>query len=106
MTTDRALLILDLDETLVYATREFIGTHCDFQILDYSVQKRSYLEQFLDRVFDWFRVAVWTSAGSIYASELVPKIFNDPAALQFVWGGDRIAADRRVVNPKETPREP
>ena len=91
---DRALLILDLDETLVYATRELIGTHCDFQILDYFVQKRPYLGEFLDRAFGWFQVAVWTSAGSIYASELVPRIFDDPAALQFVWGGDRCTIRR------------
>ncbi len=89
-----ALLILDLDETLVYATKKPSATNYDFQMLGYFVTKRPHLDLFLDRVFEWFQVAVWTSSGSDYASQLVPRIFTDPSALQFVWDGDRCTVRR------------
>lgn len=89
MALDRALLILDLDETLVYATKERGDGGHDFQIFDYFVQKRPHLDRFLDRVFAWFDVAVWTSAGVDYAARLVARLFPDPARLQFVWDARR-----------------
>ncbi len=68
---DRPLLILDLDETLVYATKKSADVGHDFRVLDYYVRKRPHLDEFLERIFDWFEVAVWTSAGGIYAAEVV-----------------------------------
>ena len=91
---DRSLLILDLDETLVYATKQAKDPGHDFRVLDYFVQKRPHLDEFLDRVFAWFDVAVWTSSGSSYAAELVPSIFPDPSRLQFVWDGGRCTIRR------------
>ena len=89
----RALLILDLDETLVYATKKPKGGH-DFKVLDYFVHKRPHLDEFLDKVFAWFAVAVWTSSGSSYAADLVPSIFSDPDRLEFVWDGRRCTLRR------------
>ncbi len=77
---DRTLLILDLDETLIFATRESIGKQPDFGVLDYFVHKRPYLDRFLNQIFDLFKVAVWSSAGVGYAGQFVPRIFPDPGA--------------------------
>ncbi len=94
---DRPLLILDLDETLVFATTEPIQTAHDLRILEYFVHKRPFLDEFLSRVFDWFDVAVWTSSGSLYAAELVPSIFPEPARLCFVWDSRRCTLRRNPV---------
>ena len=91
---DRPLLILDLDETLVYATKKSADVGHDFRVLDYYVRKRPHLDEFLERIFDWFEVAVWTSAGGIYAAEVVSLLFSESQKLRFVWDGRRCTSRR------------
>jgi RNA polymerase II subunit A small phosphatase-like protein len=93
---DRPLLILDIDETLVYATREPQGPNCDFRLEEYFVTKRPCLEEFLDRIFRRYLVAVWTSASSSYAAQMVTHIFPDPTRLQFVWDRSRCTIRREL----------
>mmetsp|Transcript_25400 Transcript_25400/g.61179 ORF Transcript_25400/g.61179 Transcript_25400/m.61179 type:complete len:241 (+) Transcript_25400:103-825(+) len=71
-----SLLILDLDETLIYAcddaakrrALEREGCEPDFWAEGYAVFKRPHCSFFLKRARRLFgRVAVWTSAGSGYA---------------------------------------
>jgi RNA polymerase II subunit A small phosphatase-like protein len=87
----RHLVILDLDETLVYATNELnaIERPCDFSVFDYAVWKRPYLSLFLMRLFEWFDVAVWTASDTRYAQAIVPHVFPEPEQLQFVWARTR-----------------
>ena len=59
------LLILDLDETLIYA-EERPATHpSDFRVGPYSVTRRPGLRQFLDFCHTHFQLAVWTTAGAV-----------------------------------------
>ncbi len=83
------LLILDLDETLVFARSLAVGRSWDFRATEYVVTKRPYLDQFLDTVFGWFRVAVWTSSGVEYAREVVQEVFVEPSRLAFLWTSAR-----------------
>jgi TFIIF-interacting CTD phosphatase-like protein len=87
--TKDKLLILDLDETLIYSTETPLARRADFYVKPYHVYKRPDLDTFITTCFDWFNVAVWTSAGSKYATEIVAAIFPDPQALDFVWTSDR-----------------
>jgi NLI interacting factor-like phosphatase len=86
--TDK-LLILDLDETLIHATETPLVQPSDFSVYTYHVYKRPYLDTFLTTCLDWFDVAVWTSSGAEYATEVVNTIFPEPQALAFVWTSDR-----------------
>jgi TFIIF-interacting CTD phosphatase-like protein len=83
------LLILDLDETLIHATEKPLLQQADFSLYNYHVYKRPYLDTFLTTCLDWFDVAVWTSSGAEYATEVVSTIFPDPKALAFLWTSDR-----------------
>jgi RNA polymerase II subunit A small phosphatase-like protein len=83
------LLILDLDETLVFATERRLALIADFQVGSYFVYQRPVLKSFIEFVFVHFKVAVWTSSGSSYAKEIVRAIFEDPEKLQFVWTRQR-----------------
>ena len=83
------LLILDLDETLIYATERCLDRKPDFLVGEYFVYKRPYLDTFLQTCFDRFDVAVWTSSTSDYATEVVTEIFTAPQDLVFVWARDR-----------------
>lgn len=97
---NRPLLILDLDETLVYATEKELGSPPDFRIAHYSVYRRPHLSAFLDYCFTEFDVAVWTSASRTYASEVITQVFGG-RELRFFWSGER-CIQRRDFNTHET----
>jgi RNA polymerase II subunit A small phosphatase-like protein len=87
----RKLLILDIDETLLYATKDALGRPADFAVYDYYIYLRPHLERFLQYAFERFRVAVWTSSGSLYAGEVVDLIFPSRDVLDFFWTAERCA---------------
>jgi TFIIF-interacting CTD phosphatase-like protein len=89
MTAKDKLLILDLDETLIYSTETPLERQADFLVESYYVYKRPYLDTFISTCFEWFNVAVWTSSGSEYAAGIVAAIFKDPESLKFVWTSER-----------------
>ena len=93
------LLILDLDETLIYATEEPLDRESDFRVGPYYVYQRPHLEQFVTTCLGWFEVAVWTSSTRAYAIPVIEAIFPDPAALAFVWTSDRcsLAFDHELL---------
>ena len=83
------LLILDLDETLIYSTTLKLPYKEDFVLGEYYVYKRPGLDVFLKFVNDNFKLAVWTSSTPDYAQSIVEKIFVTPDILQFLWGRER-----------------
>lgn len=87
MADDRLLLVLDLDETLVFADAHL--TQPDFTIGPWGVRKRPHLADFLARARDAFRLAVWTSAGADYAAGVVHHLFGAPHGLELLWSSDR-----------------
>lgn len=85
----RTLLILDLDETLVYAGGTDLP-RADFEVGPYRVAKRPFVGDFLQAVAAWYDLAVWTSAGADYAAGIVAAVFGDLLPrLKFVWCRDR-----------------
>lgn len=87
------LIVLDLDETLVFASEHPLERDADLRLADYHIYKRPYLDQFLDYVFENFTVGVWTSSGKLYAEPLVAEIM--PARpLLFVWSAMRCSLAR------------
>ena len=83
------LIILDLDETLVYASEEHLGYDHDFEAGHYLVYKRPHLKEFIEFCFENFRVAVWTSSGEDYADIVVKSVFSENQKLEFVWARSR-----------------
>ena len=83
------LLILDLDETLVFATEEKLAQPEDFRAGGYFVYKRPGLDRFIQFGFHHFKVAVWTSSGSDYANEMIRRLFVHAEQLEFAWTQQR-----------------
>jgi TFIIF-interacting CTD phosphatase-like protein len=83
------LLILDLDETLIYATDEPLQREPDFVIGPYAVYRRPYLTEFLTSCSTYFRLAIWSTATDEYVRPIVERIM--PASIEpaFVWGRSR-----------------
>lgn len=91
---DRNLLVLDLDETLVFATERSIDREPDHLVGPYAVYRRPGLTQFLELAFEHFNVAVWTSSSPAYAQAICESIFPDPRRLAFIWASDRCTMRR------------
>ena len=83
------LLVLDLDETLIFASEAPLPRPADFFTGRYHVYKRPFVDEFLQRVRAWFRLAVWTSSSPSYAKAVVGQLFPEPSDLAFVWASDR-----------------
>jgi RNA polymerase II subunit A small phosphatase-like protein len=87
----RKLLILDLDETLIFGTPEPMDRGVDFMVTDqYYIYKRPHLSKFLSYCLGSFSVAVWTSSTKDYAEVVVQNIFREQfQQLQFLWARER-----------------
>lgn len=85
----KKLLILDLDETLLFADEQPLARAADFRVGQFHVYKRPGLASFLLWCFQRFDVAVWTSSSPLYAGEVIKAVFPDPDRLAFVWASDR-----------------
>ncbi|MFH1891254.1 MAG: HAD family hydrolase [Candidatus Zixiibacteriota bacterium] len=83
------LLVLDIDETLVYATKEKLERDEDFTVGPYAVYKRPGVDEFLTKCLDLFEVGVWTSASEDYATEVIDHLFDGKREPSFLWTSDR-----------------
>ena len=83
------LLILDLDETLLYGSEQPLNREPDFVAGPYSIYKRPGVEAFLQEMSSIFELAVWTASTPSYAKEVVPEIVPASINLSFVWARDR-----------------
>lgn len=83
------LLILDLDETLIFATENRLSREPDLEVHEYSVYLRPFVKEFLAFCRANFRVAVWTSSSEAYAAHIVPWLFGPDFPLEFVWARQR-----------------
>ena len=86
------LLILNIDETLIFASEGAIDHSSDFQFSNFSVWKRPFLDEFLQHCFARFSVAIWTSSTGDYAQEIVDNILNRDQELEFLWARERCTA--------------
>jgi len=86
---DITLLILDIDETLIHATETELERPADFQIANYFIYRRPFLDDFLTEVKKHFKVAIWSSASDDYVAEVVRQIIPADYDLEFVYGNSR-----------------
>ena len=86
MTVEKSniLVILDIDETLVYATKNQLDIDHDCELDDYFVYKRPHLGKFIDYIDKNFRFAIWSSATDDYVNEMTKKLEVDEKAI-FCW---------------------
>jgi len=91
------LLGLDLDETLLYATKDKLEQREDFVVGPYYVYVRPNLDYFLSEMAGDFKLAIWSSADDTYVHELVDKIKPDAVDFEFIWGRSRTTKKRISV---------
>lgn len=91
--TDQKLLVLDLDETLVFASDVALSREADFRIGPYHMYERPHVHQFIAHVLERFQVGVWTASGEQYAAQVVERLFPRDV-LKFVWSSQRCTITR------------
>ena len=93
---DQQLLILDLDETLLFADEKPLDRAPDHEVEPYFIYRRPFLGQFLAHVSQLFEIAVWTSSSPAYARAVCSAIFPSDLAPAFVWASDRCTPKRNL----------
>jgi len=93
---NKTLLILDIDETLVFASPDELPLKADFVVFDYYVYKRPYLDEFLNELKDDFLIALWSSASDDYVNEIAAQIIPPDIKPEFVWGRSRCTYRRNI----------
>jgi TFIIF-interacting CTD phosphatase-like protein len=83
------LLVLDLDECLIYGSESELDRAADFRVGPFHIYRRPYLCEFLERVASSYQIAIWSSATADYVSEIARAICPSGGQWQFVWGRDR-----------------
>lgn len=89
--------MLDVDETLVHCvetTREEVlmgeekedaVVKPDFEIDSYHVFKRPHLDNFLDSVFKYFFVGIWSAADPDYVHAIAARILGPTRVPEFIF---------------------
>jgi len=93
---DKPLLILDLDETLIFAFEKRIERIPDFTCGPNAIYFRPYLNEFFQEILTAFRVGVWTSSSEDYMECVIKNIFPKELELEFAFGRQRCT---RVFDP-------
>lgn len=93
----KPLLILDLDETLIYGSEIPLPRTADFRVGPFHIYTRPFLEQFLKSVSQAFEVAIWSSASEDYVDAIARHLLPMVVEWRFVWSRDRCV---RRMNPE------
>lgn len=72
---DQPLLILDIDETLLFAATQPLTHQWHYKAERTWIYKRPYVDEFLDYCATYFQLGVWTSARDSYAREIFSQVF-------------------------------
>ena len=96
MMAERHLLVLDLDETLIFASPAELDRPADFTAAYHHVYRRPFLTEFLAGVGGLYEVAVWTSAAPAYAQAVCAAIFDAASPPAFIWDRRRCTIRRNA----------
>lgn len=88
-TLTRPLLILDLDETLIYGSEMRLHRDADFAVGPFHVYKRPGADEFLATVNRYYDLAIWSSASGDYVLDIARALRSNVREWIFVWSRSR-----------------
>ncbi|MCG8648966.1 MAG: HAD family hydrolase [Pirellulales bacterium] len=88
-TAQRALLVLDVDETLLHAAEAPLQRLADFRCGPYFVFRRPHVREFLLECAELFQLAVWSSSSADYLNLVLAQTVPHEVPLAFVWSRNR-----------------
>jgi len=97
----KPLVILDVDQTLIFATKETLIRPPDFEVFNYVVYKRPNLNEFITRLEKSYEIAIWSSAGNDYVNSIIEQLELN-VKIQFIWGRNEATQKRQLNDYYET----
>lgn len=85
----KPLLILDLDETLIFGSETELHRQADFRVGPFYLYKRPLLDQFMVSVTRVYDVAIWSSASEDYVHGIAEHLLPLVGQWKFVWSRAR-----------------
>ncbi|PHR97208.1 MAG: hypothetical protein COA78_27880 [Blastopirellula sp.] len=86
---DKTLLILDMDETLIHASEKRLEPTLDCKVGPYFVYRRPFLDNFLLKCQQGFRLAVWSSSSADYLQAVLQATIPSEIKFEFAWSRER-----------------
>ena len=83
------LLVLDIDETLLFGTERPLASEPDYVSAPYFFYKRPGVDEFIVRMSTIFELGIWTASTPSYAEVVIPFLFPQNIQPSFVWARDR-----------------
>jgi RNA polymerase II subunit A small phosphatase-like protein len=91
------LVILDIDETLIHATKVALNQNCHFRVDEYFVYERPDLKSFLTELSHHFSIGLWSSADDAYVAEIASQIKPQEVDFVIVWGRSKCSFKHNAV---------
>lgn len=85
----RHLLIFDLDETLVHATKAELSIPHALEVTPYFVYLRPFYIELLEFCVQKFDLAVWSSSSDEYVQAVSSTLFSNKYPLKFSWSAKK-----------------
>ena len=98
---NKPLVILDVDQTLIFASKVRLNRQHDFEVFDYFVYKRPNLIEFITRLDQSYEIAIWSSAGNDYVNSIIEQL-ELTIEIQFIWGRNEATQKRQLNDYYET----
>ena len=95
----KKLIIFDLDETLIHATKEKLNIPEDFRYQAFYIYKRPGLDQFLEACSELYPIALWSSADDEYVEAIARLLQSEKQYFEFVWA--RSACWMKVIRTED-----
>ncbi len=92
MMDKKPLLIFDLDETLLFATKDKLSRAPDTIFDEYFVYFRPGYQSIISELAADFDIGIWSSAGDKYVDFMAQAIQPENFEFAFVWGYSRCTA--------------
>lgn len=86
---EKALLILDVDETLLHSREEALQYPPNFRLDQYYVYLRPGLHEFLEHACRDYQMAIWSSASEDYVAECLENLGELSFKFEFIWSRSR-----------------
>jgi carboxy-terminal domain RNA polymerase II polypeptide A small phosphatase len=99
---DNKIIVFDMDETLIHATKTKLDIPEDFRYEDYYIYKRPFVHEFLSACAKLCQIAIWSSADDDYVSSIAQQLINDSIELNFIWGRSECWVKIAKVEDDET----
>jgi len=92
--SQKKLLILDLDETLIHGAKEKLNYEPACVAPWCFLYKRPFVEEFLTFCKEHFKVAIWTTASPEHAEMALGQICEPDYPFEFIWTSNRCTQAR------------